>query len=129
VDFLNGVPTAETVFLRGALGFRPVVVGDLILCEVRQGVRDAAAARRVERELRRGILAEMMTAASALEAAANVRRLRARGITLRKTVDLLIGTCLSAREPAAAPPRPRPRLRRDGAASRPARHPPLIAHP
>lgn len=67
-------------------------MGDLVLCEVLQGLSDNREARLVERALRRFEIVAMVNPALAAQSAANYRALRARGITVRKTIDLLIGT-------------------------------------
>jgi len=69
-----------------------LLVGDLILLEVLQGAKDMADARRIEDGLREFELVPMLGVALAIKAAANYRRLRDRGITIRKTPDLIIGT-------------------------------------
>ncbi len=69
-----------------------ILVGDLILLEVLRGARDEAHATRIERGLRRYPIAPMLGDAIAVQAARNYRLLRARGITVRKTIDLIIGT-------------------------------------
>ncbi len=69
-----------------------IIVGDVILLEVLQGARDDLQALRIERNLRRFDVVTMLDGALAVRAAGNYRQLRARGITVRKTVDLIIGT-------------------------------------
>ena len=69
-----------------------ILVGDLILLEVLQGARDEAHAARIERNLRRYPVAPMLSDRLAVQAAYNYRSLRGRGITVRKTVDMIIGT-------------------------------------
>lgn len=72
-----------------------IAVGDLILLEVLQGARDEHQARRIERDLRQFTMLSMLDATLAVKAAGYYRQLRQRGITLRKTSDLIIGTyCL-----------------------------------
>lgn len=72
-----------------------ILVGDLILLEVLQGARDDAHAARIERGLRRFPIVPMMSGDLAVLAARNYRLLRARGVTVRKTIDVVIGTfCL-----------------------------------
>jgi predicted nucleic acid-binding protein len=74
------------------------LLGDVILLEVLQGARDAAHALRIERRLRRFPVVSMLDADLAVEAAANYRLLRNRGITIRKVADLIIGTyCIEHR--------------------------------
>jgi predicted nucleic acid-binding protein len=59
---------------------------------VLQGLDSERAAREVEALLRRFEIVPMSGAAIAVAAAGNFRSLRRRGITIRKTIDLLIGT-------------------------------------
>jgi predicted nucleic acid-binding protein len=92
IDHLNGNATPQVEKLHALVGREPLLVGDLVLCEVLQGLRSEREARRVEAALRRFDLAPMLDPVLALRAAANYRRLRALGITLRKTIDLIIGT-------------------------------------
>jgi predicted nucleic acid-binding protein len=69
-----------------------LLTGDLILCEVLLGARDEADARRIEDALREFPVANISDAELAVAAGANYRFLRSRGITIRKTIDLIIGT-------------------------------------
>jgi predicted nucleic acid-binding protein len=68
------------------------LLGDIILLELLQGARDVAHALRIEQRLRRFPVLSMLDADLAVEAAANYRLLRNRGITIRKVADLIIGT-------------------------------------
>ena len=100
IDFLNGRNAPHVRRLRTALGGEEVVVGDLMLCEVLQGLDSERAAREVEALLRRFEIVPMAGAAVAVAAARNFRSLRRHGITVRKTIDLLIGTwCIENRRP------------------------------
>lgn len=69
-----------------------MLVGDLILCEILQGFRSEAQARLVERALNQYETVTLCSPQLAAQAAANYRFLRARGITIRKTIDIIIGT-------------------------------------
>ncbi|PDQ17978.1 VapC toxin family PIN domain ribonuclease [Mesorhizobium sanjuanii] len=69
-----------------------ILVGDLILLEVLQGARNEPHARLIERNLRQFAIVPMLNPATAVEAARNYRMLRQRGITIRKTIDMIIGT-------------------------------------
>lgn len=75
-----------------------ILIGDIILLEVLQGARDAPHAARIERSLRRFPIAPMLDADLAVRAAQNYRFLRSRGIMIRKTADLIIGTFCMARD-------------------------------
>jgi predicted nucleic acid-binding protein len=92
IDFLNGIVTAEVAQLRGLMGREPLLVGDVMLLEILQGVASEPEARRVELALRHFDLAPMLDPDLAVQAAANYRLLRRRGITVGKTIDLIIGT-------------------------------------
>ncbi|TIX86364.1 MAG: PIN domain nuclease [Mesorhizobium sp.] len=69
-----------------------ILVGDLILLEVLQGALNEAHAQLIERNLRQFSIVPMLDPATAVEAARNYRILRQRGITIRKTIDMIIGT-------------------------------------
>ena len=74
-----------------------ILIGDIILLEM-QGARDALHAARIERNMRRFPVAPMLGADLAVCAARNYRLLRSRGVTVRKTADLIIGTFCMARD-------------------------------
>jgi predicted nucleic acid-binding protein len=98
VDYLRGVTNAETDWLDAALGHQLLGSTDLILCEILQGVRDDEVAKDVERQLRMLHVFELCGADLARDAARNHRTLRARGRTVRKTIDCLIATfCIRER--------------------------------
>jgi predicted nucleic acid-binding protein len=92
IDFLNGRNRPQVATLRAALGEQEIIVGDLMLCDVLQGLDGERAARQVEALLRRFEIVPMAGDAIAVAAARNYRLLRKRGISARKTIDLLIGT-------------------------------------
>ncbi len=97
VDYFNGQETRQTNHLDGILGTEPVAIGDLILTEVLQGFRDDA-----DFETAKGLMTdltvyEMLGEDRAIRAAERYRALRRRGITLRKTTDVIIGSfCIDA---------------------------------
>ena len=98
IDFLNGKDATHVRRLRAALGTEEIVVGDLMFCEVLQGLDSEREARDVEALLRRFQIVPMAGDAIAVAAARNYRTLRRLGVTVRKTIDLLIGTwCIENR--------------------------------
>jgi predicted nucleic acid-binding protein len=100
IDFLNGRKAPHVRQLSAVLGTDEIIVGDLMLCEVLQGLDDERAAQEVEALLRRFEIVSMAGDAVAVAAARNFRSLRRRGITICKTIDLLIGTwCIENRRP------------------------------
>jgi predicted nucleic acid-binding protein len=92
VDFFNGRGTPQTSRLQSLMGEEPLLVGDVILCELLQGARTEAHAKELEKQLRKFQLVPMLDADLAVAAAKNYRQLRGEGITVRKTIDLIIGT-------------------------------------
>jgi predicted nucleic acid-binding protein len=95
IDHFNGVRTPQVAHLHAVLGQQPIAVGDLILAEILQGFSSDADASTALRYLERFDFVEMAGSKIAIEAAVNFRRLRRRGVTIRKTIDMLIGTyCL-----------------------------------
>jgi hypothetical protein len=92
IDYLRGATTRETQTLDSLLSEDAVAVGDLIVTEVLQGVRGDKTFDRVRDELEAFALIEIGGYHIALQAAKNYRALKARGISVRKTIDTLIAT-------------------------------------
>ena len=98
IDYFNGVETRETALLNDILGLEPIVIGDLILAEVLQGFRSDHDVRRASAALDTLIFEPMVGPDIALISAGNYRALRAKGVTVRKTIDMLIATfCMENR--------------------------------
>jgi predicted nucleic acid-binding protein len=91
IDFFRGAETVQTRRLRQLFGLGVVLVGDLILAEVLQGFPDERQALASRRTLERFAFEPLVGREVALAAAANDRALRRHGITIRRTIDLLIG--------------------------------------
>ena len=92
IDYLRGATTRQTQTLDSLLSEDAVGVGDLIVTEVLQGVRGDKTFDRVRDELETFALIEIGGYRIALQAAKNYRALKARGISVRKTIDTLIAT-------------------------------------
>lgn len=92
IDFFNGVETPQVTFLDAALGERPLLIGDLILTEVLQGFRSNTNFESAKQALDQFECREMVGRDIALKSAENYRYLRKSGITVRKTIDVLIAT-------------------------------------
>jgi predicted nucleic acid-binding protein len=99
-DFFNGTVCAETDKLNEILGLEEVVIGDLILAEVLQGFRsdtDYKAAKNVLTDLS---VHDLLGKDMAIKSANNFRKLRKKGITIRKTADVIIATyCIENKIP------------------------------
>jgi predicted nucleic acid-binding protein len=92
IDYFNGQKTAQTDRLDSSLGNTPILMGDLILTEVLQGFQSDKDFKIARDLLLRIPFMSMGGQALALESAMNYRRLRRKGVTVRKTIDVMIGT-------------------------------------
>ena len=92
IDYFNGISTWQTTILDKALSNAPIVVGDLILIEVLQGFRSNRDFETAKTLLSAFILRPMVGYDVAIQSAQNYRRLRQAGITVRKTIDVIIAT-------------------------------------
>ena len=92
IDYFRGRRTREAAQLDGLLGVEPVAIGDLMLAEVLQGFVAEADFRRALKLFEPVPVVEIGGRAVAVQAARNFRALRARGVTVRKTIDTLIAT-------------------------------------
>jgi predicted nucleic acid-binding protein len=93
IDYFNGVDSAVTERLDELLGVEFLAVGDLILTEVLQGFRSDAHFKKAKDLMTSLTMLEMLGQKLAIQSAENYRFLRARGITVRKTADVIIATC------------------------------------
>ncbi|MEW8525382.1 MAG: PIN domain nuclease [Candidatus Thiodiazotropha endolucinida] len=100
IDYFSGADTSEAEKLDHTLGMKPVAIGDLILTEVLQGFRhdkDYKTARRVFDDV---TIFDMLGMRMAIKSAENFRELRKKGITVRKTADVIIATfCIENKLP------------------------------
>jgi predicted nucleic acid-binding protein len=92
IDYFNGRVTSETDLLDRLLGVERLIVGDLILIEVLQGFRTQADFERAHLYLKTFDFRPMVGREVAIAAATNYRLLRILGVTVRKTIDVLIAT-------------------------------------
>lgn len=69
-----------------------VGIGDLVYCEVMQGIRSSREQSEVSPLLLSLPQFDMVGFNIAEKSAANYRLLRSKGVTVRKTIDVLIGT-------------------------------------
>jgi predicted nucleic acid-binding protein len=92
VDYFKGKLTRQTDKLDLLLGRESLAIGDLILTEVLQGFDNDRDFKEAQRMLTSLLVVELGGLAIAIQAAKNFRALRARGITIRKTIDTVIAT-------------------------------------
>ncbi len=100
IDYFSGADTPQAEVLDNALGMTPIAIGDLILTEVLQGFRqdkDYKVAREVFEDV---TIFNMLGVEMAIKSAENFRALRKKGITIRKTADVIIATfCIDQKLP------------------------------
>jgi len=92
IDYFNGIITPQTDKLDDLLSQQWIVTGDLILTEVLQGFRQDKDYQIALRLLQSLHFYNMLGKPIALKTAENYRNLRKQGITVRKTIDVMIGT-------------------------------------
>jgi predicted nucleic acid-binding protein len=100
IDYLNGNANKYTDKLDAALFEGEVIIGDLILLEILQGIKSDKDYKRVKTMLNSLNQYEMLGHAAVEKCATNYRQLRKNGITIRKTTDVIIATfCIDNRLP------------------------------
>jgi predicted nucleic acid-binding protein len=92
IDYFNGRDIPEVAKLDRLLETELLGVGDLILAEVLQGFRQEKDYQTAKRLLTSLTVFEMLGAEMAMKSADNFRDLRKKGITVRKTIDVMIAT-------------------------------------
>ncbi len=98
IAHLRGLETPAARKLLAIGDAEQILVGDLVLLEVLQGARSEVHARRIERDLMRFPVVRMLDPALAVQAARNYRRMRDLGVTVRKTIAIVIATfCIAGR--------------------------------
>ncbi|WP_025323052.1 type II toxin-antitoxin system VapC family toxin [Deferrisoma camini] len=100
IDLFRARPLAHVDKLKRLLGEEEILLGDLILAEILQGVRTDQDVRRVEHAFRAYAVVPLVGEAIARKSAGHYRILRRQGITVRKTIDCIIATwCIENRVP------------------------------
>lgn len=92
IDYVNGVHTAQTDILDKELQESRVVTGDVIMVEFLQGFRDNKQFKTARMLMNSLEYYDFVGKEMAIKAAENFRLLRKKGITVRKTIDVLIAT-------------------------------------
>ncbi len=98
IDYFRGVELPQTDRLDALLGQELVVIGDLILVEVLQGFDAERDFLQAVDLMRAFPVLDLAGGDIAVTAAQNFRRLRALGVTSRKTIDTIIATFCIERE-------------------------------
>ena len=92
IDYFRGIDAPHTNALDDELQINRIITGDLIITEFLQGFRnekDYSEAKNIMDALE---YRDFVGREIALKAVQNFRNLRTRGITVRKTIDVIIAT-------------------------------------
>ena len=92
IDYFNGIENRPTNSLDRLLSEQTVLIGDIILAEILQGFdsdKDFSLAKEALDPLD---CVQLGGKDLAIKAASNFRLLRGKGVTIRKTVDMIIGS-------------------------------------
>ena len=92
IDYFRGNSTPQTERLDSLLGSEPLAIGDLILTEVLQGFASDKYFNQARKLLTSLVMVELGGRDIAIQAARNYRKLRALGVTARKTIETVIAT-------------------------------------
>ncbi|MHB8255451.1 MAG: type II toxin-antitoxin system VapC family toxin [Acidiferrobacter sp.] len=100
IDYFRGTASLQVERLDSWLGVELIAAGDLILTEVLQGFVSDHDFRQARKLMVSLVVVDLAGERIAIQAAQNFRALRARGITVRKTIDVVIATyCIENRLP------------------------------
>jgi len=92
IDYFNGIINWQTEILHQLLGKELLVIGDYVLTEVLQGFRNEADFILAKSHILLFPCYEIGGKVIAIQSAENYRALRKKGITVRKTIDVMIAT-------------------------------------
>jgi predicted nucleic acid-binding protein len=92
IDYFNGIVNKPTDKLDDLLSMELVIMGDIILAETLRGFRSDKDFKIAKKLLGNLKCYAITNKTLAIKSAENFRQLRKRGITIRKTIDMMIGT-------------------------------------
>ena len=100
IDYFTGIDNKQTAILDKTLGVQSVAAGDLILAEVLQGFRHDRDYRTAKALFDNVTIFEMLGRDMAIRSVENFRTLHKKGITIRKTADVIIASfCIKQKIP------------------------------
>ncbi len=92
IDYFANRASKETELLEQLTGDSEIILGDLVLVEVLQGLKDGPHLKLVQAVLSPLSVKSLCGPEIAPIAAANYRKLRQNGITIRGAIDVIIAT-------------------------------------
>jgi len=100
IDLFRARQAPHVTTLKRLIGRQELVLGDLILAEILQGIGSPQEVERVEHAFRAYPIVPLVGESIARKSAEYYRALRSQGITVRKTIDCLIATwCIENQTP------------------------------
>ena len=100
IDYVKGIDAPHTNILDYELIYNRVVTGDIIMVEFLQGFKDDREYLIAKQIMENLEYRDFLGKEIAIQAASNYRKLRRQGITVRKTIDVIIATfCIENRFP------------------------------
>lgn len=100
IDYFNGLDTKHTEALDKGLVEGVIAIGDIIFLEILQGFKKDSDYNLAKKTLLTLEQYEMLGHKQTLKAADNYRVLRKKGITIRKTTDVIIASfCIENKFP------------------------------
>lgn len=92
IDYVRGIQAPHTDLLDYELLHNRIVTGDIIIVEFLQGFRNEKDIRAAKQLMESLEYYDFVGKDIAFKAAENFRRLRRNGVTVRKTIDVIIAT-------------------------------------
>lgn len=92
IDYFNGRSNWQVEAMDSILGKELVVIGDYVLAEVLQGFRSDKDFQKAKTILLTFPCFDIGGKEMAIQSAKNFRLLRKKGVTVRKTIDVMIAT-------------------------------------
>ncbi|MCU7837734.1 MAG: PIN domain nuclease [gamma proteobacterium symbiont of Taylorina sp.] len=100
INYFNGIESKETDLLDISLIDGSVIIGDIIVMEILQGFRSDKDYNKAKKSLSTLEQYEMFGNNMVFKCANNYRALKKRGITIRKTADVIIASfCIDNKIP------------------------------
>lgn len=92
IDYVRGIEAPHTNLLHEALLQQRIITGDIIMVEFLQGFRNERDYRKAKQIMDSLEYHDFLGKEIALKSAQNFRKLRRHGVTIRKTIDVIIAT-------------------------------------
>lgn len=92
IDYLNGIESSNTDLLDQELLYNRIITGDIIIAELLRGFRNEKDYRKAKEIMDALEYYDFIGKEIAYKSAQNFRKMRKTGITIRKTIDVIIAT-------------------------------------